>query len=639
MIALIHQRLANGHRWPKGIVHKRVYCFHHLTVTMKKLSTLLLLTICTTSFAQKKTTAPDTRLAGIDTRLQAVLTDWHVAGFAVAVVEKNKIVYARGFGYRDYENKKPVTPNTLFAIGSCSKAFTAGLLGVLRNDNKVSFDERPSTYIPELKFFNDEMNSTITVKDLMCHRTGLPRHDYSWYLFNTKSKDSLIRRIQYQEPSAGVRQKWQYNNFMFLAQGVITEKVTGQSWEKNIAEKFFTPLGMATSNTSITELEKSEEPSLGYEVKDDKEIRKTDYYHISGMSPAGSINSSVNEMANWAQTWIYGGKYNGKEILPASYVSEAISSQMITGGGLPSKEHPDVQFANYGYGWFLASYKGHYRVEHGGNINGFSASTCFFPSDSLGIIVLVNQNGSAVPSIVRNLIADRMLKLPQSDWSKELKDARDKNKKQEAENNAKARSGIRKGTRPSHLVEEMEGNYSNPGYGTFKIAAVHDSVFATMGTEHYWLKHYHYDIFQPFEVSKTHKIDTAEKSNVRLNFRTGLNGEIETVEISGMEPGLNKPLEFLHQPNTKEIKPEELKKYVGDYELSGIVAKVFIKGEKTLFLFVPGQPEYELLYLGSNKFSIKTMSGYKVEFEETGGAINACSFVQPNGTFKAKRKI
>jgi CubicO group peptidase (beta-lactamase class C family) len=604
---------------------------------MKKLLTLFLTFISVAASAQKKQ-APDNRFAGIDEKLHAVLADWHVAGFAVAVVEKNKIVYAKGFGYRDYENKKPATPNTLFAIGSCSKAFTSGLLGVLRNDSKISFDEKPSTYVPELKFFNDDMNADITVRDLMCHRTGLPRHDLSWYLFSSDSKDSLIRRIQYMEPSAKVRERWQYNNFMFLTQGVIAEKITGQSWEKNINERFFKSLGMNTSNTSIAELEKSAEPSFGYRVKEDKEITRMDYYHIRGMAPAGSINSSVNEMANWVKTWINGGKFDGKEILPASYVSEAIGSQMIIAGSLPSKEHPDIQFANYGYGWFLASYKGHYRVEHGGNIDGFSASTCFFPSDSLGVVVLVNQNGSQVPSIVRNLVVDRMLKLSLTDWSKELKDAADKNKKSEKETLAKATSSVKKGTKPSHLPEEFEGKYSLDGYGTFRINALHDSLFAFMGKYQYWLKHYHYDIFQPFDVDKKHKIDTTDKSNMRFNFVTGLNGEIERVLINDVEPSLKKPMEFTRLPASKEIKPEELKKYVGEYALGTQVAKVFIKAEQTLFLFVPGQPEYELVYLGSDKFSIKSLNGYKVEFEQIGGVVNGCAFVQPNGTFKAKKK-
>jgi CubicO group peptidase (beta-lactamase class C family) len=606
---------------------------------MKKLVTLFFASLCAVAFAQKKTTAADNRLAGIDAKLQAVLTDWHVAGFAVAVVEKNKIVYAKGFGYRDLENKKPVTPNTLFAIGSCSKAFTSGLLGILRGEDKVSFDEKPSAYVPELKFFNDEMNNNIIVRDLMSHRTGLGRHDLSWYFFNSPSKDSLIRRIQYMEPFTGVRKQWYYNNFMFLTQGVIAEKITGQSWEKNIAEKFFKPLGMNTSNVSIAELEKSVEPSIGYGLKNDTEIKKLDYYNISGMAPAGSINSSVNEMANWVNTWIHGGKFNGKEILPASYVSEAMSSQMIVGGGLPSKEHLDVQFSNYGYGWFLASYKGHYRVEHGGNIDGFSASTSFFPSDSVGIVVLVNQNGSAVPSIVRNLVADRMLGVSQSDWSKELKDAWDKAKKEEKEAEKKKTSNAKKGTRPSHLPEEFEGAYSLDGYGTFHIKALHDSLFAKMGHNTYWLRHYHYDVFEPFEVDKLHKIDTAERGNMRFNFIAGLGGEIDRVAINDLEPTLKKSLEFSRQSATKEIKPEELKKYAGDYELAGMIAKVFVKAEKTLFLFVQGQPEYELQYLGNNKFAIKSLSGFKLEFEQTAdGKISGVAFVQPNGTFKAKRK-
>src|SRR5436190_22024688 len=146
------------------------------------------------------------------------------------------------------------------------------------------------------------------------------------------------------------------------------------------------------------------------------------------MNPAGSINSSVTEMANWVITWINGGKYKGKEILPSPYVQDAISSQMVISGGVPDKENPVIHFSNYGLAWFLASYRGHYRVEHGGNIDGFSASTCFFPSDSIGIIVLTNQNGSIVPGIVRNTIADRLFGLNKIDWNKRANDAQAKAK-------------------------------------------------------------------------------------------------------------------------------------------------------------------------------------------------------------------
>src|SRR5882724_6211026 len=279
---------------------------------MRKIIFMMLYTLSVTSFAQKQKGATDSRLAGLDTAFAHVLKDWHASGFAVAVVEKNKIIYAKGFGYRDFENKIPVTPNTLFAIGSCTKAFTSSLLGILRRDGKVDFDKPVRNYIPELKFYNDELNSRITLRDMMCHRTGLPRHDYSWYFFSVSSRDSLIQRIQYLEPSAGYREKWQYNNFMFMTQGVVAEKLTGKSWEENIREKIFQPLNMNRSVFSIEDMTKSDDAAIGYNLLKDILISKTDYFHIDAMGPAGSINSSVNYMSNWLITWIKHGKFNSK---------------------------------------------------------------------------------------------------------------------------------------------------------------------------------------------------------------------------------------------------------------------------------------------------------------------------------------
>lgn len=600
---------------------------------MKGIFVLLFLFALTTGFAQKKT-APDTRLAGIEAELQKVLETWKTPGFAVAVVEKNKIVYAKGFGYSDYENKIPVTPNTLFAIGSCSKAFTSSVLGMLRSENKVNFDESPRTYVPELKFFNDGLNSNVVIKDLMCHRTGLPRHDFSWYFFPTDSKDSLIQRIAYQEPFAGVRERWYYNNFMFLTQGVIAEKITGKSWEENVTERIFKPLGMSRSNLSITDLTKQTDVALGYNLEKETTIKKMDYYHIAGMSPAGSINSSVNDMSNWVITWINGGKFNGKELLPAAYVNEAISSQMVIAGGLPEKDNPDIHMANYGYGWFLASYKGHYRVEHGGNIDGFSASTSFFPSDSVGIVVLVNQNGSSVPSVVRNILSDRMLKVAKTDWNKVLKDRRDKALKEQKEAEKVKSSSRVKGTRTSHILQEYAGRYSHPGYGSFDLVVERDSLFAKFKLMKLWLRHYHYDVFETFEVKRT-GMDTTETSQTRLNFSTNEAGEISKVGIK-MEVALD-PIEFTRTPIKVDVEKGSLEKYVGEYALGEMVTKFYLKGDN-LFLFVPGQPEYELVPLGNHKFAIKNLEGFKIEFVRSSEKTSEAIFIQPNGTFKAKRK-
>ena len=596
------------------------------------LITLIAIISISSVFAQE-----DKRLRGLEKELEAILEATKAPGFAVAIVEGEKIIYAKGFGFRDYENKIPADANTLYAIGSSSKAFTSSILGQLRQEDKIAFDESPIKYIPDLKFYNDEMDNNIIIKDLMSHRTGLPRHDYSWYLFPTDNKDSLLGRVEHQEPFIGVRKQWYYNNFMFLAQGVIAERITGKSWEENIKERFFEPLEMTRSNVSIDELEKSSNIAIGYELKKDNIISPMDYYHISGMSPAGSINSSVNDMSNWLITWINKGKFNDQQIVPEAYVNEAISSQMVASGGLPDKEFPDMHLSNYGYAWFLSSYRGHYRVEHGGNIDGFSANVAFFPSDSIGIVVLTNQNGSAVPSLVRNTVADRMLETRKTDWANRFIEQKLKAKKEEKESKVETISSKIENTKPSHILQDYTGKYSNPGYGEFKIMNQNDSLFANFKIKKMYLRHVHYDIFEPFEVTKT-GIDTTDSGALRFNFSTNDGGDISFVKMK-VEGALDHPIEFKHEQNIIDVDTATLEKYVGDYELSGTALRVYIKNENKLYLFVPGQPEYELLATGKHKFSFKALEGFKVEFVESDDkSINEMIVIQPNGTFKATRK-
>lgn len=599
---------------------------------MKKLLCLLFcFALLTSSFAQT-----DKRLKGLDKELNTILEATKAPGFAVAVVDGDQVIYSKGFGYRDYENKIPVDGNTLFAIGSATKAFTSAILGQLRAEDKLSFDDSPLKYIPKLKFYNDDLNNHITIKDLMRHSTGLPRHDLSWYLFPSADKDSLIARIAYQEPFTGIRQEWHYNNFMFLAQGVIAEKITGQSWDENIKTRFFEPLGMSRSKTLLSELQKADNAALGYELKKDNQISKMDYYDISGMSPAGSIYSSANDMSKWLSMWINKGKLNDKEILPEAYIDEAMSSQMVMTGGLPEEENPDLFIANYGYGWMIMSYRGHYRVEHGGNIDGFSTSASFFPSDKLGIVVLTNQNGSSLPNMVRNTIADRLLGGKTTDWTKRFVEAQKKAKKMEAELNLEDSETTQvKNTRPSHVMQDYTGSYENAGYGSFNIVVENDSLFANLKLKKLYLKHYHYDVFEPYEMTKT-GIDTTASNAMRFNFATGDGGDIIKVTLK-TEAALE-PIAFKRTPNTIDVSTADLERYVGDYNLMGTKLKIYIKNEKVLYLFVPGQPEYELMPTEKHKFSFKAADGFKIEFLETDNAVSEMNLIQPNGTFKAKKE-
>ena len=594
--------------------------------------TVILLISSVPLFAQTKV---DKRFVGIEAEINKILKDNHAAGVAVAVVEKNKVIFAKGFGYRDVENKLPVTANTQFAIGSCTKAFTASVLGILQKEKSIDFDKPVTTYLPDLKFYTSDLTNHITLRDMMSHRTGLPRHDLSWYIA-PDTRDNLVKRIQYMEPSAELRQTWQYNNFMYLLQGVVGEKLTGKSWESNVESKIFARIGMNNSNFSVKDLANNKEPALGYNVIKDSVIHKIPYYDIAGMGPAGSINSTVMDMSQWLKVWINGGKLDTVEIIPASYITEAISSQMIMAPGTPTTEKPDIQFSNYGFAWMMASYKGHYRVEHGGNIDGFSASTSFFPSDSIGIVVLVNQNGSSVPSAVRNTITDRVLGLKYFDWNADMLKAKAKAKEKAKEAEKATTSNQVSNTKPSHTLADYAGVYSNDAYGKFEIIQKGDSLFAKLKNQNWWMEQFHYDIFRPYDTEEG--IDTTDKSPVRFQFNTGLKGDIESASLFNFEPAIPAPIKFKRSNAAKEITTADLKKYVGTFSLAGADIKTYLK-ENILYVSVPGQPEYELVPVGNHKFDFKKVAGYAVNFElNDKEEILSLTFVQPNGNFKAAKK-
>lgn len=576
----------------------------------------------------------DKRLRGVEKKLNQILEDEKMAGFSVAVVDKNGIIYTKGFGYRDYENKTPVDANTMFAIGSTSKAFTSSLLGVLRKEGKLSFDDSPLDYIPGFSFYNDEMNSNIIIKDLMSHRTGLPRHDASWYMFPTASKDSMLIRVAQHEPQTGVRQQWIYNNFMFLAQGVIAEKVSGKSWEENLQQHIFSPLGMNRTNAVIEGLKSASNNAFGYETKDDGSIKRLEYYDISGMGPAGSINSTANDMGKWLITWLNDGQYKGQEILPADYVQEATSPQAIT--TLPRNlfaNSKDIHLFTYGYGWLVSSYKGYYHVEHNGAIDGFTSHISFFPDAGVGVAVLTNQNGSTAATFIRNVLADAILDTEKTDWVAELKAMTAKIK--QATEMAQTETDKVENTKPSHAIEDYTGTYAHPGYGKFDITLNGDSLIATLPIHKIQLKHHHYDIFEPFMIKDG---ESESLSPLFFNFYTDESGDISKLKLA-LEPALD-PIEFKRTPFAGAVEKSDLEKLTGTYDLMGTKIRVFLNKAEKLILSVTGQPEFELIPVDKYNFSVKDLDGYKLEFVPTidEDTVNEVKMIQPNGTFKAKRE-
>src|SRR6266567_9325703 len=211
--------------------------------------------------------AADTKpgLDGIDAFADQALKDWKCVGFAIAVIQDGKVILSKGYGLRDLKHNQPVTPKTLFAIGSSTKSFTVTSLGVLADQGKLDWDKPLHEYLPDFRLMDQFATERMTPRDLVTHRSGLPRHDLVWYN-SPFSRKELFERLRFLEPSKDFRTTFQYQNLMFMTAGYLAARLSDMSWESYVHKVVFDPLGMATSNFSVTDSQKSSDYSLPYTV-------------------------------------------------------------------------------------------------------------------------------------------------------------------------------------------------------------------------------------------------------------------------------------------------------------------------------------------------------------------------------------
>jgi CubicO group peptidase (beta-lactamase class C family) len=545
---------------------------------------------------------------------------------AIAVVKGREVILAKGYGYRDVDKKLPVTADTLMAIGSSTKAFTAFLLGTLVDKGKVEWDKPVRSFIPWFRLYDAQAGERLTPRDLVTHRSGLPRHDLLWYNNHTATRESLVRSLAYLQPSADLREKWQYNNLMFLTAGFLVETVTGRSWEANVRSLVFEPLGMTRSNFSVADSQKDADFAFPYDERDGK-IKKIPFRDITTIGPAGSINSSVNEMSRWVMVHINGGRLGDKQVIGADTLADLHRPYMTT-GAVPTR--PDITPFDYALGWMVDNYRGHNRVHHGGNIDGFSAMVSLWPDDDLGFVILTNMNGTGLPELLIRTAADRILGLEAVDWigdaAKKIAAGREVGKK--AEENKTARR--RPGTVPAHKLEEYAGDYRHPGYGDLKVtleAGRLGFVYNGIATP---LSHWH------FETFNGGKAEDPAFEDMKLTFRTDVNGYVVGVSIP-FEASVD-DIYFAKKPDARQFDPAYLERLLGDYVLPTQTITVGLKGD-ILTLSIPGQPVYDLIPEVGGEFSLKLAKVVRLRFiEDAKGRVTALEVSQPGGVYEYKRK-
>lgn len=563
-------------------------------------------------------------LKGFPEQVSRLQTDWKVPGLAVSIVKDGKIIFAEGFGYRDVERNLKVTPHTVFAIGSCTKAFTATAMGMLVDEGKVGWDKPVRDYLPAFKLQDIVASERMTPRDLLCHRSGLPRHDAMWY-GSALSREELFSRLQYLEPSKDFRTVWQYQNLMFMTAGYLAGQVAGMSWEAFIRKRIFEPLEMKESNFSVNDSQKAPDFALPYQEKNDK-VEPMPFRNLDAIGPAGSINSNVLDMANWILMNLNKGKFNDRQVVSEAALAEIHTPQMVMPRPI---QYDEILYPSYGMGWMIVPYRGHLLLQHGGGIDGFIAMVAFLPKDNLGAVILSNSGSTPLPSIVLYDIIDRMLGLSPVDWSKRIKDEIGK-AKAEAEKAKKEPDRDRKpDTQPSHPLADFSGEYEHPAYGTLAIVREGEGLKARFNTRDFVISHYHYDIFEATNEAADQKL--------KLSFLTDLKGNIGSVSLQ-LEPAV-KDIVFTRAPEKAMLEKSFLEKFVGQYKYQGLVVTIYLKGGKTLTAAAPGQPEYELVPYKGTEFNMKGLQGFSVEFnlDDTGKSVNA-TFKQPGTTIVFKRR-
>ena len=567
------------------------------------------------------------RLAGFEEFVQNIIKEWKIQGLAMAIVKDGEVIFSKGFGLRDVANGLEVTPHTLFPIASCTKAFTTAAMAILVDDGKLDWDTPVRHYLPNFKLYDPFMTDRMTPRDLVSHRSGLPRHDLMWYN-SSASRQELFDRLQYLEPTKDFRAVWQYQNLMFMTAGYLVGQVAGQSWEEFVQKRIFDVLGMKSSNFSIeTTIQEAVDYAHPYREVGD-EVKEIAFYAAQGaIAPAGAIVSNVEHMSKWVMLHLNKGKVGDRQVISESQMVQLHTPQMVIPGAEVYKEVP---YTSYALGWFVQPYRGYSMLHHGGNIDGFSSLTSFLPDENIGMVVFTNLNHSPVPVILTYNAAERLLGLNEVPWSERSMKLYDEMKEAEKKGKEKSGTDAVPNTKPSHPLEAYTGDYAHPGYGTISIKRDGDQLKAIFNHMEMPLKHYHYDIFEM-------AIERFELS-FKVSFIANVKGDVDTL-VAPFEPTVSDII--FRRVAGKELTDKRfLEQFLGEYEVMSASMFITLKGENALLVSIPGQPDYELTPYKGTEFQVKGLSGFSIEFkQDEAGTVTEALITQLSSVFTAKKKV
>jgi CubicO group peptidase (beta-lactamase class C family) len=585
------------------------------------------LSFATESAAQQRASSASNNgnIRDFDAYVAKAMKDWKVPGVAIAIVRNDSVVFAKGYGVRKLGDPTPVDPRTVFAIGSASKAFTAAAVAMLVDDGKMKWDVPVTAYLPGFQMYDPYATRELSVRDALSHRSGLARGDYLWY-GGGFDRGEILRRVRWLEPSWSFRSQFGYQNIMYLAAGQASAAASGRDWDTLIRERLFTPWGMRESYTSVRPLASLPNVAQPHTEIEDV-VTVVPYKNIDNIGPAGSINSTVLDVAQWIRLQLGHGKFAGRQLISSGNFAQMHTPHTVIPLVPPwSLYTPEAHLLSYGMGWFLNDYRGKLAVHHGGNIDGMSALVAMLPEEKMGTVILTNMNGSMLPSVMMHRIFDDHLKVPPRDFSGEMLRKVEPLQKQQKEALARLEASRVPNTRPALALEKYAGTYSDSMYGDVTVRADNGKLRISYGVAFDGdLEHWHYDTFRAvwrnpllgksmvtFVVDGTAKVAEAKIQNL-ADFRRVADKADTTAAV--------------------QLSVTDLQKFVGKFgakELPFNVEVQLVGG--TLKMSVPGQPSYTLVPVTPTRFRVTGVgmpAGFFLDYTVDGGRVTSVKMEQP----------
>ncbi|PLW92543.1 MAG: serine hydrolase [Marinilabiliales bacterium] len=467
---------------------------------MKKHIYILAVLFLSSTFISSISAQQDTELIQkIDSLSSAVFTSWSCPGMAVAVVKDGEVIFKKGYGVSDVNTQGKVDANTLFAVASITKTFTSTSLMMLQEQKALSVDDKVVKYIHDFQLYDPYVTQNMTIRDLLCHRSGLKTFsgDLIWY-GTDYSRNEVIRRARYLKPEYGFREHFGYSNILFLTAGQIIPAVCDTSWDRFLKYRIFGPLGMNRTITSTNDLRRLGNYASPHNILDNSTIMAIPWQNWDNIGPAGSIISSVNDMSKWIIMQLNQGTYKGKQFFDPESQQEMWSLHTPTQVSEFSRYYwPDIHFKGYGLGWSLSDYGGRKIVAHNGGYDGMISQCVLIPEENMGFIVLTNANSWLYMPMMYSLL-DALLKDKIEDWNelfikiKKRQDAADNDAKEEFYN-----SKVEKAP-PSLALEEYTGIYHCDIYGDVRVFMSKNELWLDMTHTKIFsgkLTHFHYNTF------------------------------------------------------------------------------------------------------------------------------------------------